>query len=86
MDSFISSLNHYSGLIALIAAVLTLISIIATICIFIYEKKIRKKELQAELDSINSAYYNPITRHMGFPEKTQMDVRKDTLERELGKK
>ena len=44
MDSFISSLNHYSGLIALIAAVLSFVSIIVSIAIFKYEKKRRRKE------------------------------------------
>ena len=40
---------------------------------------------QAELDSINNTYFNELTSYIGFPEKTQMKVRKEALEKEIAK-
>lgn len=46
-------------------------------------QQIESKE--AELESINNTYFNELTSFMGCPEKTQMKVRKDALEKEIAK-
>ena len=46
-------------------------------------QQIESKE--AELESINNTYFNELTSFMGCPEKTQMNVRKDALEKEIAK-
>lgn len=46
-------------------------------------KKERLNDLEDELDSINSLYFNQITKHIGFPETMQMEARKKTIERQI---
>ena len=85
MDTINSVFNEYAGLISFATLVVTCFSLW-----YMHRnskdgirQQIESKE--AELESINSTYFNPLTSYMGFPEKTQMKARKDALEKEIEK-
>lgn len=76
-------LNEYSTIIAIVALVVSIISLLYTWKSNRRNDKQRYDEMQDELDSINHTYFNGLTNHIGFPEKMQMETRKKTLERQL---
>lgn len=85
MNEILSIFNDYAGIISFVTLLATLFSIW-------YAWRNNKDNIrqqieskEAELESINNTYFNPITSYMGFPEKTQMEVRKNTLEQEIKK-
>lgn len=82
MDSFISSLNHCSGLIALIAAVLSFVSIIVTIAIFKYEKKRRRKEAIDEYNTLNEINSRQFTNFIDKAD-IELEVRKTLLKKKI---
>lgn len=83
MNEILSIFNDYAGVISFVTLLATLFSIW-------YAWRNNKDNIrqqieskEAELESINSSYFNPITARMGFPEKMQMEARKKTLEKEI---
>jgi hypothetical protein len=83
MNEILSIFNDYAGVISFVTLLATLFSIW-------YAWRNNKDSIrqqieskEAELESINSSYFNPITARMGFPEKMQMEARKKTLEKEI---
>ena len=77
--------NDYAG-------VISFITLVATCFTLWYSWRNNKDNIrqqieskQAELDSINNTYFNELTSFMGCPEKTQMKVRKEALEKEIAK-
>ena len=85
MNEILSIFNDYAGVISFVTLLATLFSIW-------YAWRNNKNNIrqqieskQAELDSINNTYFNELTSYIGFPEKTQMKVRKEALEKEIAK-
>ena len=85
MNEILSIFNDYAGVISFVTLLATLFSIW-----YVWRnnkdnirQQIESKE--AELESINNTYFNELTSFMGCPEKTQMKVRKDALEKEIAK-
>lgn len=85
MNEILSIFNDYAGVISFVTLLATLFSIL-------YAWRNNKDNIrqqieskQAELDSINNTYFNELTSYIGFPEKTQMKVRKEALEKEIAK-
>ena len=76
-------LNEYSTIIAIVALVVSIISLLYTWKSNRRNDKQRYDEMQDELDSINHTYFNGLTSHIGLPEKMQMEARKNTLEKQL---
>ena len=86
MNEILSIFNDYAGVISFVTLLATLFSIW-------YAWRNNKDNIrqqieskEAELGSINNTYFNSLTSYMGCPEKTQMKVRKETLEKEIKKK
>ena len=85
MNEILSIFNDYAGVISFVTLLATLFSIWYT---WRNNKNNIRQQIeskQAELDSINNTYFNELTSYIGFPEKTQMKVRKDALEKEIAK-
>ena len=85
MNEILSIFNDYAGVISFVTLLATLFSIWYT---WRNNKNNIRQQIeskQAELDSINNTYFNELTSFMGCPEKTQMKVRKDALEKEIAK-
>lgn len=85
MNEILSIFNDYAGVISFVTLLATLFSIW-------YAWRNNKDNIrqqieskEAELESINNTYFNELTSFMGCPEKTQMKVRKDALEKEIAK-
>ena len=85
MNEILSIFNDYAGVISFVTLLATLFSIW-------YAWRNNKDNIrqqieskEAELESINSTYFNSLTSYMGCPEKTQMEVRKKALEKEIMK-
>lgn len=85
MNEILSIFNDYTGVISFVTLLATLFSIW-------YAWRNNKNNIrqqieskEAELESINNTYFNELTSFMGCPEKTQMKVRKDALEKEIAK-
>ena len=85
MNEILSIFNDYTGVISFVTLLATLFSIW-------YAWRNNKDNIrqqieskEAELESINNTYFNELTSFMGCPEKTQMKVRKDALEKEIAK-
>lgn len=85
MNEILSIFNDYAGVISFVTLLATLFSIW-------YAWRNNKDNIrqqieskEAELESINNTYFNPITSYRGYPEKTQMKVRKEALEKEIAK-
>lgn len=85
MNEILSIFNDYAGVISFVTLLATLFSIW-------YAWRNNKDSIrqqieskEAELESINNTYFNELTSFMGCPEKTQMKVRKDALEKEIAK-
>lgn len=85
MNEILSIFNDYAGVISFVTLLATLFSIWYT---WRNNKNNIRQQIeskQAELDSINNTYFNELTSYIGFPEKTQMKVRKEALEKEIAK-
>lgn len=85
MNEILSIFNDYAGVISFVTLLATLFSIW-------YAWRNNKNNIrqqieskEAELESINNTYFNELTSFMGCPEKTQMKVRKEALEKEIAK-
>ena len=85
MNEILSIFNDYAGVISFVTLLATLFSIW-------YAWRNNKDNIrqqieskEAELESINNTYFNELTSFMGCPEKTQMKVRKEALEKEIAK-
>lgn len=85
MNEILSIFNDYAGVISFVTLLATFFSIW-------YARRNNKDNIrqqieskEAELESINNTYFNSLTSYMGFPEKTQMEVRKEALEKEIAK-
>ncbi|MBQ4589942.1 MAG: hypothetical protein IJA95_11730 [Bacteroidaceae bacterium] len=85
MNEILSIFNDYAGVISFVTLLATLFSIW-------YAWRNNKDNIrqqieskEAELESIYNTYFNELTSFMGCPEKTQMKVRKDALEKEIAK-
>lgn len=85
MNELLTLFNEYAGLISFVTLVVTCISLWYS---WHNSKDNIRQQIeckQAELDSINNTYFNELTSFMGCPEKTQMKVRKEALEKEIAK-
>ena len=85
MNEILSIFNDYAGVISFVTLLATLYSIW-------YAKRNNKDSIrqqieskEAELESINNTYFKSLTTYIGCPEKTLMEVRKKTLEKEIMK-
>ena len=85
MNEILSIFNDYAGVISFVTLLATLFSIW-------YAWRNNKDNIrqqieskEAELESINNTYFNELTSFMGCPEKTQMKVRKEALDKEIAK-
>ena len=83
MNEILSIFNDYAGVISFVTLLATLFSIW-------YAWRNNKDNIrqqieskEAELESINNTYFNELTSYIGCPEKTQMKVRKEALEKEI---
>ena len=85
MNEILSIFNDYAGVISFVTLLATLFSIWYT---WRNNKDNIRQQIEskeAELESINNTYFNELTSFMGCPEKTQMKVRKEALEKEIAK-
>lgn len=85
MNEILSIFNDYAGVISFVTLLATLFSIWYT---WRNNKDNIRQQIEskeAELESINNTYFNELTSFMGCPEKTQIKVRKDALEKEIAK-
>ena len=78
-----SIFNDYAGLIAFVTLLVTCYTLWYTLRSGKDNIRQQIESKEAELESINSIYFNPITARMGLPEKMQMEARKKTLEKEI---
>ena len=85
MEMINSLFNEYAGLISFVTLVVTCISLWYSWHNSKDNIRQQIESKQAELDSINNTYFNSITSYEGFPEKMQMKVCKEALEKEIVK-
>ncbi len=83
MNEIVALFNEYAGVISFVTLLATLFSIWYTWRNSKSHIRQQIESKEAELESINRTYFNPITARMGFPEKMQMETRKKTLEKEI---
>lgn len=85
MSELLILFNEYAGLISFVTLVISCISVWYSWHNSKDNIRQQIESKQAELDSINNTYFNELTSYIGFPEKTQIKVRKETLEKEIAK-
>ena len=83
MNTINSLFNEYAGLISFVTLIVTCISLWYTCRDNKDNIRQQIESKEAELESINNTYFNSITSYIGFPEKTQMQARKESLEKEI---
>ena len=85
MSELLILFNEYAGLISFVTLVISCISVWYSWHNSKDNIRQQIESKQAELDSINNTYFNELTSYIGFPEKTQIKVRKEALEKEIVK-
>ena len=83
-------MGEWNDILTIATLIVGAITLFFTVLSYLFSRKNRKETLlnsirskQIEIDSINDRYFNSMTKYMGFPEKGQMELRKEVLEREI---